>query len=544
MTDQVSPSRRAAPAAWAALLLAAVLGITPLIPPSTAGASAEPTEFSAQRAFAHITAIAGRPRPIGSQSNHAARAAIVAELRSLGLEPTLQTVIVPDYYGGEEDVPVVNVMARIEGSRSTGSIALMGHYDTVPETPGANDNAAAVAAVLETARAVIAGDRLRNDVILLFTDGEEPAPRYGATAFVAEHTWAADVEFVVNLEAIGSGGPSSLIAAVGPNRWVIEQYAVAVPHPAAFSYMTKTGELIGGSSTDLAPFREAGVAGLESAFLHGSSIYHTGADSPERVSLRTVQHHGANLLAVARHVGSLDFDEPVADDAMAFFTVGRSAVIRYPAMWDLMVAAAGAALLVVAIRFTGMWLRTLRAARNALLVALGAAVAVTLVWFPLAGARSTMGVVEGYLYLAGLTLLIVGIVLGAARRFLAAAGAAPETIGVVAMWSVFGLLTAGAAPGLGYLFGWPALAGAVFAVAGARRSPSGRERFAGLVVVGSITLVLLTPAIDTFFQLAQPRPGNPDSEIFAVIVIPALLIAMTIELVNAFRFTGAAPSTA
>jgi hypothetical protein len=96
------------------LILAALLGITPLIPPRAADASAEPTEFSAERAFVHISAIAGSPRPIGSQSNQTARAAIVAELRALGLEPMLQTVVVPDYYGGTEDVPVVNVMARIE----------------------------------------------------------------------------------------------------------------------------------------------------------------------------------------------------------------------------------------------------------------------------------------------------------------------------------------------------------------------------------------------------------------------------------------------
>ena len=154
-----------------------------------------------------------------------------------------------------------------------------------------------------------------------------------------------------------------------------------------------------------------------------------------------------------------------------------------------------------------------------------------------------MGVLEGYLYLAGLTLLIVRIVIGAARRFRVSAGGAPEAAGVVAMWAAFGLLAAGAAPGFGYLFVWPALAGAAFLVAGARRSPGGRWRFARLVVVGSITLVLLIPAIDTFYQLAQPRPGNPDSQIPAVVVIPALLIAITIELVTAFRLAGATPST-
>lgn len=543
MADQAPSKRAAAPAAWAALILAALLGIAPLIPPPAAGPSAEPTEFSARRALAHISAIAEQPRPIGSRANQAARAAIVAELRSLGLEPVLQTFVVPDYYGTRQEVPVVNVMARIAGSGSTGAVALVGHYDTTPETPGANDNAAAVAAVLETARALLAGEQLRNDVILLLTDGEEPAPRYGANAFVAEHPWAADVGFVVNLEAIGRGGPSSLIAAVGPNRWVIDQYAAAVSHPAAFSFLTKTGELIGGSSTDLAPFREAGVAGLETAYLHGSSVYHTPADSLERVSLRTVQHHGANLLAVTRQIGSADLDEPVAGEAMAFFTVGRSAVILYPAIWDFVIAAGGAALLIVAIRLIGRWRRTLRAARNALLISLGAAVAITLLWLPLAGARDTMGVFESYLYLAALILLIAGIVGAAARRFPGSAGGAAEAAGVVAMWSAFGLVAAGAAPGVGYLFVWPAVSGSGFLLAGALRPPSRRQRFARLVVVGSITLVLLTPAIDTFYQLAQPRPGNPDSSIPAVIVVPALLIAMTIALVRAFRLGGATPST-
>ena len=46
----------------------------------------------------------------------------------------------------------------------------MAHYDTFPTTVGANDNSAAVAAILETGRAILAGPPLRNDVILLFTD--------------------------------------------------------------------------------------------------------------------------------------------------------------------------------------------------------------------------------------------------------------------------------------------------------------------------------------------------------------------------------------
>jgi len=533
MEDSVGSRRWAAPSAWAALILAALFGIAPLIPPPAADASAEPTEFSAQRAFVHIAALAGSPRPIGSQEIETARAAIVAELRSLGLEPRLQTIVVPDYYGSPREVAVVNVMARIAGSGSTGAVALMSHYDTVPTSPGANDNAAAVAAVLETGRALLAGDPLRNDVILLFTDGEEPAPRFGSAAFVAGHPWAADVEFVINLEAIGSGGPSNLVAMVGPGRWVIDQYAAAVPHPAAFSYLTKTAELIGGSNTDLAPFRDDGKPGLETAYLHGSPIYHTAADSPEGVSLRSVQHHGANLLATTRHLGSLDLEEPVADTTMTFFTLGRSVVIRYPATWDLLIALVGAAALLVAIGFTGTWRQTLRSAGYAFLTAFGSAVGVTLMWLPLGGMRNTMGIPESYLYLALLTTLGAGIVLGAPRRFSRKGGRVAEPMGVVAMWSAFALVAAGAAPGFGYLFVWPALAGAVFLLAGALGSPGWYGTAGRTAIVGSIALVLLIPPIDTFYQLAQPRPGNTDSQILAVILVPALLIAMTIELVSA-----------
>ena len=59
------------------------------------------------------------------------------------------------------------------------AVALVAHFDSDPTTPGANDDAAGVAAILETARVLLSGPPLRNDVILLFTDGEEPAPRFG-----------------------------------------------------------------------------------------------------------------------------------------------------------------------------------------------------------------------------------------------------------------------------------------------------------------------------------------------------------------------------
>ncbi|MEW6059708.1 MAG: hypothetical protein AB1551_06155 [Actinomycetota bacterium] len=56
--------------------------------------------------------------------------------------------------------------------------------------------------------------------------------------------------------------------------------------------------------------------------------------------------------------------------------------------------------------------------------------------------------------------------------------------------------------------------------------------------VAAPTILLLVPCIDTFFQMAQPRPGNPDSEVFVVISIAAALASLVIELTRPFSFAG------
>ena len=306
MKDRGRSNRLAVVVSWVVLLLAGAASVAPLVPPA-AFTGVDATAFSAARAFDHIERIAEEPHPIGTPANQRVRADIVGRLRVLGLEAELQTIESPDYYGGPGDsVSVVNVLARIPGTASNGTVALVGHYDTVPTTPGANDDGSAVAIMLETARAIQAGHPLRNDVILLFTDGEEPAPRFGSSAFVAEHPWAGDLGFVINLEAVGSGGPSTLIEMNGPAGWIIDRYAEAVPHPVAFSFLTATTELIGGSNSDFASFRDEGIPGVELAYVHGSPIYHTPADAPDRVSLRSLQQQGANTLALTRHIGDLE----------------------------------------------------------------------------------------------------------------------------------------------------------------------------------------------------------------------------------------------
>jgi len=533
MKNQSALNRLVVMASWMALLIAGALGVAPLIPPAPP-AELDTAAFTVDRALDHIERIAQEPRPIGSLANQRARADIMAQLEMLGLEAQVQIIEAANYYGGPaERVEIGNVVARIPATAPTMAVALVGHYDTVPGTPGANDDGSAVGIMLEVARAILAGQRLRNDVILVFTDGEEPAPRFGSSAFVAEHPWASDIGFVINLEAVGSGGPSTLTGMSGPGGWIIDQYIEAVPYPAAFSFLTTVAELIGGSNSDFATFRDQGIAGVEFAYLRGSPIYHTLADTPERVSLHSLQQQGANTLALTRHIGNLKLAPSVNDSNAVFFNVGRFGVVRYPITWALPIALLTGALLAGAGWRQRAWLCILRSVASTVATMTGSAVAAVGVWTVLASQRDTMGVAESYLYLAGLLVLTAGIGSAVARVIGRQIGEEPDATGVVIVWWVLGLLTAIVAAGMSYLFVWPALAGGVTLLWRTWWRWQPILAAATVVVVGS-ALLLLIPAIDTFYQLAQPRPGNPGSEILALIAIPIVLLALVVELLRAF----------
>jgi hypothetical protein len=514
---------------WLATVVFLGVGGWSLLPPSPVSATAPADRFSAERAMVHVGVIAREPHPVGTPANAEVRAYIVGELERLGVEVELQTTTASDCFGNREPVPVVNIIARLPGTAPTKAVALIGHYDTIPTTAGGNDNTAAVAAMLETGRALLAGPSVRNDVYLIFTDGEEPAPRFGATAFVGSHPVVGEIGLVVNFEASGGSGASVLSETSGPERWLIDELAEADGHPAAFSFVTETTRLLGDIGTDFDSFRNAGVAGLHFAYLHGSPIYHTEADNAEAVSDGSLQHHGAHALGIARHFGELDLTDPGPADRAVFFSV-RPFFVRYSAVWAIPLAL----LATVACAF-GLWrgrgtpgasasavLRSLiRTGGGGLL----ATTAGTIAWLLIAAARSAPGVVESIAYFG--CVLAVAVLVGARIS----PGRNKEgRRGVVLIWITLSLLTAVWLPGFSYLFVWPLLAFAATLFRGAESGRwSGTIRY---LVVAAPTLILMTPAVDIFFQFAQPRPGNPDSEMRAAVALPLLLALLSLGLLR------------
>lgn len=500
------------------IVVCVAVAILPLVPPAT-----DSDGFSLSGAMEHISAIASVPHPLGSAENAWVRSYLIETLIERGLSPETQTVEVTDYFGAPGNaVEAVNVAARIEGTGGGRAVALVAHYDTVPWTPGANDNSASVAILLEVATALRADEPSRNDVIFLFTDGEEPAPRFGSRAFVDAHPWFADVSFVMNLEASGSSGGSTIAEASGPTEWLISHVATSAPYPLAFSFFTEIAGLIGGFGTDFDPFREAGVPGLAFAYLHGSPVYHTDRDSIENVGLRSVQQQGANTLALTRSLVDADLDPPSDASDSVFLSVGRWSVLRYPTAWSAPIALAALIVFGVAVLRGPRPTRLLKGVAIALGAFLAAAVSGALVWMLITMISTAPGIGESYVYLGALLAGAGGVWWLLARRMDADTGFS----GVVGVWVLLGLATSLLVPGVSYLFSLPALVGSSALLA---------RRFASawtVAVVSLVSLAVTVPIIDFLFQMAQPRPGNPDSELTPVAGAATAIAVLVIGLIH------------
>ena len=433
--------------------------------PDPVPASAPPTEFSSGRALEHVRAIAKEPHPMGSPENRAVRDYLVEELGALGVEPEVQKTIAAHYIfvdGFAEAGTPENVLARLEGTNDGGkAFLLMAHYDSVSTAPGAGDDGAGVAAMLETLRALKAGPPLKNDVIFLFTDGEERG-LLGARAFVESHPWAEDVGVVLNLEGRGNTGPAIMYRTNDENGWLIREFAKATPYPFATSDTAAFFAFSGGGS-DLRVFLDAGLTGMDVAHTEGHAYYHTPLDNPEEFDERSLQHTGSYALSLTRHFGNVSLDHTKAPDEIYFNVLGF--MVHYSEGWavPLMVFVV---LLYVAVAALGFKRRqlTLGGIGFGFLALLGsmivAALGVYLIWALIhtlhpggiwALQYKTLLIWTGF---AGLTVAITaGLHAGFSKKI----RITNLAVGALLWWLLLTVATAVSFPPASYLFIWPLL---------------------------------------------------------------------------------------
>ena len=536
------PARRgiAAAAVLAVLALAGLAAVRSIQPPAARADTAPAGEFSAARAFRTVRTIASTPHPAGSPANDRVRDHLIAELTALGLAPEVQDVVsvqgagLSSSAGGTGLARVRNVVTVIEGTAPSGRVFLVAHYDSAQVAPGANDDGAGTATILETARALTAGQRPRNDIVLVLTDAEE-ACLCGAKAFVDQHPLARDGGVVLNLEARGSDGPAIMFETSAGNRRLVETYA-KVPYPVGTSFAVEIYRLLP-NDTDFTPFRESSAfQGLNTAYIDGAAIYHAPTDVPETMNTDSLQHHGANALALAREFGALDLATLGGSGDATYFPV-PGLLVRYPGelVWPLAVLALAAVLVLG-------WLvrRQGRARGRQLAAATGLALLPIVVapllaqglWALLVVIRPEYGglPIDPYrpmwyrlavIALSALTVLIWYVLL---RRRLTPAALA---VAGPAWLAVLGVVLAALTPGGAYLATLPALAAAVAGLVAIHLRPW--PAVAVLTAGAVVPVVILLPTVLMLF----PALGMPMAGVGAFLtVLLGLALLPVIDLIH------------
>lgn len=491
METETSPAPFARPlaafvAAFALLFAAdAVLRVLTR-PPRALGADAPSTLASAARARAfHERVFDARvPHPVGSAEHARVRERLVAELERLGLAPVVEehtvlrgnvlarvrNVVVPDARSERSKARGAE-LARAAGVEAPGPVLLCAHYDSVAAGPGAGDDGAGVAALLETARALGASDEaLARPVRLLFDDGEEMG-LLGAQAFVESSAFRRDVAVVVNVEARGTRGASRMFETSLGNGELVDACA-ALPHPSASSVSVEVYRRMP-NDTDLTVFKAAGLPGINFAFVGGGRRYHTRLDDREHLDDGTLQHHVENALAATRALAARvePFAKPGTRGDAVYADVAGAFLVRWPA-WT---APWSAALL-----FLGVLLAARRAVRAGAArwneLARGAVVSCTAVAFATglalaldAVVRSTRSGVypwppESTLARAALAAVSAAAVawacacLAPARERASDGAARALLLGMLVAHALAGLAVALFVPGASYAFALPLLA--------------------------------------------------------------------------------------
>jgi len=310
-------------------------------PPAPLGPDAPPSAFSAYRAEAILRDLVGNgvPHPIGSPAGARLREAIVERLAALGYAPELQSGFV--CREGVCGSPV-NIIATLRGSAGDkDTVMLAAHYDSVPAGPGASDDGAGVATLLEIARILAAQPPPPHPIVLLFTDGEE-AGLLGALLFVQQHPLAKQVKAAVNLEARGTSGPSLMFETGAANTWLMRLYGSAVARPFTNSLYYLVYKRLP-NDTDFSVFKAA-YQGFNFAFIGDVGRYHTPLDSVANASASSIQHQGDNALSALSALANSPTLHPPVGESVFFDGFART-LIAWPTEFALPAALLALALL-------------------------------------------------------------------------------------------------------------------------------------------------------------------------------------------------------
>lgn len=282
------------------LLAFSLLVVAPVLPAVAQSPTSTVAPFNTARAYDDIAVLAEDigVRVAGTPGEAAVIEYIAGEFAAAGYAVEIMPFEFVDFFAPEatfteryEDVPVntsANVIARAHPDDSY-AIIIGGHHDTVPDSPGAADNASGVAVVLETARAFAADGP--DDGLCFATFGAEESGLNGSRVWVEQLGRAGALpRAMVNLDLAGLGVG---VQAIGSRSLTVP----AVRLGEQIGIQTVFSAISGGASSDHQSFLDADVPSIIFTNGHYSEI-HTPEDVLALVDPDAVDLFGRQTVAM------------------------------------------------------------------------------------------------------------------------------------------------------------------------------------------------------------------------------------------------------
>ena len=233
-----------------------------------------------------------------------------------------------------------NSVADLPGDTMRDECIVLGaHHDTTPDSYGANDNAAGVAVLLETARILAklsdTSGGLTGRTIRFVSFGAEEQGLQGSTAFVDRH-WGPGTlpKLMINLDELATGQMKGVVLQFPELRSLVQKQFDSMNEGLQCHVLAQLD-----ASGDMFPFARSGIP---SAFLwrwrfvgrHPDTAFgHSSADTPEKLRIRELKEYAgllARLLLRLSHVPTADWPENRldADEIAVRIQSERGAVFR------------------------------------------------------------------------------------------------------------------------------------------------------------------------------------------------------------------------
>ncbi|WP_425309221.1 M20/M25/M40 family metallo-hydrolase [Ammonicoccus fulvus] len=295
-----SPPPEPVPSVTSATVTPALPTTSPTPTPTPSAAPFDPSE--AHRTVAELAVLG--PREATGEAYARASELVSTRFRTLGYQVTTQEFDVPAGTSWGVRVPAGrthNVVADpVDFDPEQPHIVIGAHLDTVPQAPGAEDNASGVAVMLELAR-MVADEPAGLPVRFIAFGAEEPRGsgdarhHYGSQHYVAELSGAqkAATRAMVSLDRVGVRAEAVPLAHGGRGDPAVRR-ALAEASPAEIPVTQ-----VENTTSDHWSFEKAGIASARIGSVPYAG-YHTPRDTPGVVAEDQLGRVGAVMWAWLR----------------------------------------------------------------------------------------------------------------------------------------------------------------------------------------------------------------------------------------------------